>query len=209
MNRNEIRAKMEGTAVNCQFIEELYKDYFEELHRYCAMQFHFAPEYMPTVDDIVQEVFIKAYRNQHMLMKHANKMGWLCITCRNMCKSIIRRNLRRREITGVAVPLEECNEYSQHFDDIMRWVEQLEDQEALKSLKQTLTPTELGVYEAYYEDGRSDHEVAEKMGMTLVAVRGVLQRIRNKAKKHEFLIILCLTHPIVDILRTVIYEGRH
>ncbi len=53
---------MEGAVVNDQFIDELYRDYAEELHRYCAMQFHFAPAYMPTVDDIVQEVFIKAYR---------------------------------------------------------------------------------------------------------------------------------------------------
>lgn len=99
---------MEGTGVNDQFIEALYKNYYEELHRYCAMQFHFAPAYMPTVDDIVQEVFIKAYRNRKELLTHDSKMGWLCITCRNMCRSIVRRDLRRKELTGVAVPLEEC-----------------------------------------------------------------------------------------------------
>lgn len=67
--------------MNDQFIEELYGKYYEELHRYCAMQFHFAPAYMPTVDDIVQEVFIKAYRNQKELLTHDSKMGWLCIEC--------------------------------------------------------------------------------------------------------------------------------
>ena len=195
--------------MNDQFIEELYGNYYEELHRYCALQFHFASAYMPTVDDIVQDVFIKAYRNRKELLAHDNKMGWLCITCRNMCRSIVRRDLRRREITGVVVPLEDCNDYAQRLDDIMRWVEQQEDREVLDALKQTLTETEACVYKAYYEDGQSDHEVAENLGMTRVAVRGVLQRIRNKAKKHDFLTILCFIHPIVEVLRTVLYEGRH
>ena len=195
--------------MNDQFIEELYRNYYEELHRYCAMQFHYASAYMSDVDDIVQDVFIKAYRNRKELLAHENKMGWLCITCRNMCRSIIRRDLRRKEITGVAVPLEDCNDYAQRLDDIMRWVEQQEDREVLDALKQTLTETEVRVYKAYYEEGQSDHETAETLGMTRVAVRGVLQRIRNKAKKHDFLTILCFIHPIVEVLRTVIYEGRH
>ena len=195
--------------MNDQFIEELYRDYYEELHRYCAMQFHFSPAYMPTVDDIVQEVFIKAYRNRKELLTHDSKMGWLCITCKNMCRSIVRRDLRRKELTGVAVPLEDCNDYVQRLDDIMRWVEQQEDREVLDALKQTLTDTEARVYRAYYEEGQSDRETADNLGMTRVAVRGVLQRIRNKAKKHDFLTILCFIHPIVEVLRTVIYEGRH
>lgn len=194
--------------MNDQFIEELYRDYYEELHRYCAMQFHFSPAYMPTVDDIVQEVFIKAYRNRKELLTHDSKMGWLCITCKNMCRSIVRRDLRRKELTGVAVPLEDCNDYVQRLDDIMRWVEQQEDREVLDALKQTLTDTEARVYRAYYEEGQSDRETADNLGMTRVAVRGVLQRIRNKAKKHDFLTILCFIHPIVEVLRTVIYEGR-
>ena len=195
--------------MNDQFIEELYRNYYEELHRYCAMQFHFAPAYMSDVDDIVQDVFIKAYRNRKELLAHDNKMGWLCITCRNMCRSIVRRDLRRKELTGVAVPLEDCNDYAQRLDDIMRWVEQQEDREVLESLKQTLTDMEARVYKAYYEEGQSDHETAENLGMTRVAVRGILQRIRNKAKKHDYLTILCFIHPIVEVLRTVIYEGRH
>lgn len=200
---------MEGTGVNDQFIEELYGKYYEELHRYCAMQFHFAPAYMPSVDDIVQEVFIKAYCNRKVLLAHNNKMGWLCTTCSNMCRSIVRRDLRRKEITGVAVPFDDCNDYAQRLDDIMRWVEHQEDREVLDALKQTLTDTEARVYRAYYEDGQSDQETADNLGMTRVAVRGVLQRIRNKAKKHDFLTILLLFHPIVGILRTVIIEGRY
>lgn len=199
---------MEGTGVNDQFIEELYRNYCEELHRYCAMQFHFAPAYMPIVDDIVQEVFIKAYRNRKELQAHSNQMGWLCITCKNMCRSIVRRDLRRKELTGVAVPLDDCNDYAQRLDDIMRWIEKQEDQEVLEELKKTLTVTEAHVYKAYYEEGHSDQETADTLGMTRVAVRVVLQRIRNKAKKHDFLIILCLFYPIAEVLRTVIYEGR-
>lgn len=199
---------MEGTGVNDQFFEKLYRDYYEELHRYCAMQFHFSPDYRSDVDDIVQEVFIKAYRYQKVLLTHENKMGWLCATCKNMCRSIMRRDLRRKEITGVAVPLEDCNDFAQRLDDIVRWTEQREDREALSALKQTLTATEARVYKAYYEEGWNDHETASMLGMTLVAVRGVLQRIRNKAKKHDFLTILWLVHPIVDVLRTVVYEGR-
>lgn len=195
--------------MNDQFIEELYRNCYEELHRYCAMQFHFASAYMSDVDDIVQDVFIKAYRNRKELLAHDNKMGWLCITCRNMCRSIVRRDLRRKELTGVAVPLDDCNDYAQRLDDIMRWVEQQEDREVLDSLKQTLTDTEARVYKAYYEEGQGDQETAETLGMTRVAVRGVLQRIRNKAKKHDFLTIVCFIHPIVEVLRTVIYEGRH
>ncbi len=172
------------------------------------MQFHFSAAYMAYVDDIVQEVFIKAYKNQTELASHPNQIGWLCITCRNMCISIIRRERRRQEIIGRMVPMENCDEYAQRLDDIMRWLEKQEDQEVLLALKQTLTPVEVRVYESYYERGNSDRETADALGMTLVAVRGVLQRIRNKAKEHEFLTILCLTYPIVDLMRTVFFEGR-
>lgn len=194
--------------MNDQFIEELYKNYYVTLYRYCATQFHCDPAYMSLVDDIVQEVFIKAYKNQKALMNHSNKMGWLCITCKNMCRSIVRRDVRRKEIIGVSVPIETCNDYVQRLDDIMCWVESREDSEVLAALKETLTPTEMRVYEAYYEENQSDHETASVLGMTLVAVRGVLQRIRNKAKKHDFLTIFLLLHPIMDMWRTVVYEGR-
>lgn len=195
--------------MNHDFIEELYREYHEELHRYCAMQFRFSPQYMPMVDDVVQEIFFKAFLHQTEVIDHPNPMGWLCVACKMMCKSIIRRDLRRREIAGVSVPLEDCNDFQQRMDDIMRWAEQQDDREVLESLKKTLTATEIKVYEAYYEQGDSDREAAEKLGMTLVAVRGVLQRIRNKAKKHDFLTILCVAYPILDMLRTVLNEGRH
>ena len=199
---------MEGKAAINEFIEKLYIEFYEELHRYCAMQFRFSYQYMPMVDDIVQEVFFKAFLNVETVMIHPNPMGWLCSACRFMCMSIIRRDLRRRDIVGISVPLDDCNDFQQRMDDIMRWAEKQEDIEVLETLKKTLTPMEMKVYEAYYERGASDRETAEKLDMTLVAVRGVLQRIRNKAKKLDFVLIMCTTYPILGMLRTILCEGR-
>lgn len=189
------------------FFDQLYSTCHGAVHRYCAMQFHYDPAYMDTVEDIVHEVFIKAYREQQMLEKHPNPLGWLCVTCRNMCRSIIRRDLRRREITGRQIPLDACSEYAQCMDDLVRWAEAREDREALEALKKTLSENERQVYRCYYEEGVTDRETAERLGMTLSAVRSVLGRIRAKAGKQHGLLFLFL-HPILATLRIILFEGR-
>lgn len=190
--------------VSHTYFEQLYRQYNEALRQYCLTQFNYSSAYADMVDDVVHDVFVKAYREIDRLRRHPNPMGWLCVTCRNICRSSIRRDLRRREIIEEHAPL---SNYSLCCDDVLRWAESREDQEALESLKRTLSSHEAGVYRLFYEEQYSAAEVAEMTGMSQSAVRGVLKRIRSKALHHHFLLAVLLFQRLAELLRGFFMEG--
>lgn len=177
------------------FVEQLYENYLVELQRFCALQFRHSPTYMPIVDDVVQDVFLKALKHETLLRQHPNPYGWLALTCRNAVKSIVRRDIRRREILGKPVAVEEYEDIAQQQDDIVRWMDKMQHEDTIRHLRERLTPLEHQVYEAYFEQDLSASDTADRLQVTVESVRGAVQRIRRKALRHEsittLLILIC------------------
>lgn len=172
------------------FVEHLYACYLVELQRFCALQFRHSPVYMSSVDDVVQDVFLKALKHETELRRHPNPYGWLALTCRNACKSIVRRDLRRREILGKPIPVEEHDDIAQQQDDIVRWMDRMQHEETLSRLQASLSPLEQKVYDAYFVQDNSAQETADLLRVTVESVRGTVQRIRRKALRHETLAVI-------------------
>ena len=87
-------------------------------------------------------------------------------------------------------------------DDILRWLCQMDDRERIRSLTEKLTPQEYMVFQAYFFDNLSIKETAQKCGLTKNSVQGALQRIRQKARRSNTLIIFFITQFILWVLRT-------
>ena len=68
-------------------------------------------------------------------------------------------------------------------DAILFWLEQQDAQEKLKAIRASLTPRELQVYEAYFEQRKKVPEIVQETGESEQALRGVIKRIRSKARK--------------------------
>lgn len=147
---------------------------------------------MSSVDDVVQDVFLKALKHEKLLREHPNPYGWLALTCRNAVKSIVRRDIRRREILGKPIAVEEYEDIAQQQDDIVRWMDKMQHEATLKWLRDSLTPLERQVYEAYFELDQSAAATADQLQVTVESVRGAVQRIRRKALRHETLAVALL-----------------
>ncbi len=50
------------------------------------------------VDDAMQEIFIKLYRNASSLENHTNPTAWLFLVAKNQCLDYIRRRTRRGDM---------------------------------------------------------------------------------------------------------------
>lgn len=86
-----------------KLIEQLFCVYHDTLKKYCMHCFHYQSQYMPYVDDCIQEVFIAALRKEKKLASHPNPYAWLANACRKQCATILRQKAVRARITGQQV----------------------------------------------------------------------------------------------------------
>ena len=72
-----------------KLIEQLFYVYHDTLKKYCMHCFHYQSQYMPYVDDCIQDVFIAALRKEKKLVSHPNPYAWLANACRKQCATIL------------------------------------------------------------------------------------------------------------------------
>lgn len=109
-----------------KLIEQLFCVYHDTLKKYCMHCFHYQSQYMPYVDDCIQEVFIAALRKEKKLASHPNPYAWLANACRKQCATILRQKAVRARITGQQVPFEDKMQNACVQDDIVRWIDAYE-----------------------------------------------------------------------------------
>lgn len=164
-------------------VGEWFAAYHDAVKKLCMRYFHYLPQYMPYVDDCVQEVFFAAYRKWDKLQNHENFYAWLVTACQKQCLFIMRRDGRRQEIVGRSVPYSEQESIPSLQDDIARWIEQTDAQSKINKLVSLLTEQERQVYADYFEADKPVRQIAAERQCTETAVRGAIQRVRKKAQK--------------------------
>lgn len=164
-------------------LDEWFAAYHDAIKKRCMRYFHYLPQYMPEVDDCVQEVFLAACRKWDQLQHHENLYAWLTDACQKQCLSVMRRDGRRQEIVGRGVPYDEQAGVPSLGNDIEYWVEQMDRQAKLDLLFSRLTEQERRVYADYFEADKPVRQIADERRCTEVSVRGAIQRIRLKAQK--------------------------
>ncbi|WP_439657602.1 RNA polymerase sigma factor [Lentzea sp. HUAS TT2] len=149
---------------------------FEQLvRRYQGPMFGLARRMLSSggdAEDVVQEVFLTAWRRLGQLQEDAAFVGWLYRTTTNRCLNVIRSrkptaeaDLERFETVGSAGRPERAAETSEQMTALSKALE--------------LLPPELRACWLLREvHGRSYDEIAEATGTTNTTVRGRIARAR-------------------------------
>lgn len=163
-------------------IEALFISYYDVLVHHCYRYFAYQPEYIPYIEDCIQEVFFHALRKQEKLLQHPNPYAWLANACKKECKNIMRRHATTERVFGKAVSFDESLNKVTGKDEIAGWIDHEDIHRWLLELEGNLSTSELNVYWQYFVERKSAHEIASASASSESAIRGTLQRIRKKAK---------------------------
>lgn len=186
-----------------KLIEQLFYVYHDTLKKYCMHCFHYQSQYMPYVDDCIQEVFIAALRKEKKLASHPNPYAWLANACRKQCATILRQKAVRARITGQQVPFEDKMQNACVQDDIVRWIDAYEAKQSLFTLRSQLTELECFVFKEYFLQQRQASEIAEERHISVTAVYGAIQRIRKKACRFLVLAIFFSIGSLISFTHAV------
>lgn len=130
-----------------------------------------------SVEDITQVVFIKMIRALPRLSQPAQFEAWLFRLARNACIDHIRRERWQKFLT----PLE-TEERILDIPDKSAGVD-AEELDALNHALSKLKPKDRALI-ALAQEGRSQVEMAEAAGVSVVALKARLHRAREQLKQH-------------------------
>lgn len=121
-------------------------------------------------EDVVQDVFLTAWRRLGQLRDDGAFIGWLYRTTTNRCLNVLRQ---RKPVSDV-----ELDEQPSRRGGPDRAVEVSAQLDALQKALRGLTPEQRACWVLREVHGRSYDEIAEAIGATQQAVRGRLARAR-------------------------------
>ena len=130
----------------------------------------------PAAEDAVQEAFLKAYRQLSTLQDAQAFPSWL----RRIGVSIALNQVRRRRLTFVDATMAESVPAEESLADVR------EKDELLSFLRRAmvgLSPDDRRVCERFYHGGWTAARLAESEGISAVAMRKRLERIRKQLRK--------------------------
>lgn len=131
------------------------------------------------VDDLAQEVFLVALREQESFDQKQDIGKWLRGIARNLVRNEIRKDARRRRILHEG--LAQLLVGSSHAEpEPAGW--QASRLPALRDCVEQLPPKSREIIAGRYRDGWKAPDLAEYVGMTAGTVRKALMRIRQQLK---------------------------
>lgn len=124
-------------------------------------------------DDILQQLYLKLYRNCEQLQEVQNLKAWLYQITRNTVYDFFRESSRRQSLdVNAELPAEELPEQNRH------------EVEALVEPLINLLPPEYAEPLRLSEiEGISQKEIAERLGMSYSGAKSRIQRGREKLKQ--------------------------
>ncbi len=127
-------------------------------------------------EDLVQEVFLRAYNGLHKFREGTNMRPWLIGIARNVLREHIRRVRKRKEIAWaeLCLELESSVEVQGPYDDIMH---------LLPVCTHNLGDSARQAIEWHYMGGEKLQEIADRLDRTLGAVKVLLVRARQALKR--------------------------
>jgi RNA polymerase sigma factor (sigma-70 family) len=159
------------TQTGCQRSAEWFVNKHQHLVKRIISSWFKKPDLM---EEVVQETFIKAFKNIHRLQAESNIEAWLCRIARNTCSNYLRA-IRR----NVVRPVSDYN--IDNFNDMIFTIDtpMCEDQEVNSGLQQLLANLQQSdrlLLTMFHLENRSARDVGQTLGISEGNVRVRLMR---------------------------------
>lgn len=152
---------------------DLYDEHAPRLHRIAARRV--GSEHAP---DVVQEIFIRAYRNRATIDPAKPIGAWLSTIALRASTDALRRRSARPEVL-----VEDEGETALSDGDVDEQFENIVRREGIKVAFESLPPRQRRVFRHLAIDGWSQEEVAADEGMSTEAVKSLYARARHAFKE--------------------------
>lgn len=156
------------TADERQYQELLYRKYAGDMYKVCLMYANNKPD----AADILQESFIKVFKNIHRFRFEGSLRGWIR---RTVVHTAINAYNKKQRDTQVVIPMAESGDVDASIDSI---VGQLEANDIIK-LVNSLPQKARQVLKLYAIEGYKHKEIAALLGIT----EGTSKSQFSRAKK--------------------------
>lgn len=157
------------------FLEELYRTYFNELRSYAACVLGSTD----LGEEMVQDTFHEASRHLSKLTVHPNPGGWLWITLKHKIAHF-QRGRNRYMIRFIS--LDTGNVYGDQIPSVEEYFPQ-QTESILRTVREVLTEEEWMLLRRIALENAPYKTVAEELGITIWACQKRLQRIREKLRQ--------------------------
>lgn len=165
---SEIELVERCAADERQYQELLYRKYATDMYKVCMMY----AENRADASDILQESFIKVFKNIHKFRFEGSLRGWIR---RTVVHTAINAYNKKQRDTQVVIPMSESGEVDASIDSI---VGQLEANDIIK-LVNSLPQKAREVLKLYAIEGYKHKEIAALLGIT----EGTSKSQFSRAKK--------------------------
>lgn len=182
-----------------EFMFWLYNNFYEDLlssgERYVHLGY-------PNREDIIHGAIVNTFQSTNeryekdKLHSHPNIKGWLYKVYYNRLRDEIKKSARYYRRSDFH-PNEELNRMKQ-VDVFDQWLANEEFTQMLEQIKEIRkTPMDEAVYQDYFVEEMSVKEIADKNNLTEGAVKGIIYRMRKRAKKIKS------TFPMLPMILTL------
>lgn len=184
---------MNNSSSELPCLEQLYLENFSLLYRLACNQLNRYIGSATDAPDMVQDVFLLASSRWPMLKEHPNPVGWLIkathLACMNHAEAQYRQQTKESHYKDQVLqkqPKAYGTLYTQAIED------ETSAQDVLISLEQMLKPEDYEILKAYCIDKRSMEEITRRTGLSAVALRVRIHRIRQEITKIFILLVTFL-----------------
>ena len=174
-------------------LEQLYIDHFSLLYRLACNQLIRYTGSATDASDMVQDVFLLAAHRWPMLKEHPNPVGWLIkathFVCMNHAEAQYRQQAKENHYKAQVLQ-KQPKAYGPLYTEAIE--DETSAQNVLISLEQMLKPEDYEILKAYCIDKRSMEDITHETGLSAVALRVRIHRIRQEIIKNFILLVTFL-----------------
>ncbi|HSH24338.1 MAG TPA: RNA polymerase sigma factor [Massilibacterium sp.] len=161
-----------------QEVKDLFEKYYHKVYK--TAFFIVKDSYL--AQDVVQETFIKVYKNLDKIEDKKKIGAWLTTVATTTAIDEGRKRKRWNERTTNDVLIDNNEEKKQKLSVVEKQVEQLSEREMIEYCLLELDPKFKEVLVLKYISEYKDKEIAEELGINLGTVKSRLHRAKYKLK---------------------------
>lgn len=162
---------------------KLHQEYFDKLVMWCICYVNNDPDLRHHAEDWVQEAFYRAIKDRRKFIPHPNKYGWFVCTCKHIADNAMQRKGVRNRRTAFHIDAPDAPSVADTLSRLDAWLDKEESDDIIVRVLSTLTPMQHEIFQEVIVAEEKAEVVANRKGKPLSAIKGIIRKIRKKARK--------------------------